>query len=140
MKRLLLFFAVILLVGCSPQKRISRIAEKYNLKQFETVMFKDTVYIESKIYTFQTQIDSSGYFNQNIKGNEMSGLIKDSILYVKFTTNPDTVYIDKPIDIQTIKIEKVAQKNNWIPICVLILFGCVSGYFCRKLINEKKQV
>ena len=98
--------------ACNPQKRIARIAEKYNLKQWETVVYKDTIFIEQKTYTFDTQIDTAGNFHKKTDKYEVKGSIKDSTVYVLFTTKPDTIYIEKPINIETIKVEKIEKKTN----------------------------
>ena len=127
MKNLLFtLFTFLFFCGCSPQKRIARIAEKYNLKTLETIAFKDTIYIEKKEYTFLTQIDTSGNFYQENKGNEMAGTVKGDTIYVKFTTKPDTIYIEKPITIETLKVEKVEKKNGNLAgkiIGILFAFG-----------------
>ena len=139
MKRIFLLFTVVLLMGCSPQKRIARIAEKYNLKQWETVLFTDTVYIEAKTYIFETQIDSFGYFQQSINGNELVGRVKDSIVYVKLTTKADTIYIEKPVNIETIKVEKIEKKNHFLPLCIALVLACILGIFINRKTNEKRD-
>jgi hypothetical protein len=115
---LLCFFIVF---GCTPSKRIARIAEKYNLKQYEDVIFRDTLYIEEKTYIFETKIDSFGYFYQNTTEAKIDGYIKDSIIQIKIATKLDTIYIEKPVKIETIKVNTVEKSK--IPLWFLMFFA-----------------
>jgi len=123
----ILLFTILFLSACSPQQRIARIAEKYNLKQFETVVYKDTIYIPEKVYILDTQIDTAGNFYKKTENYEIKGKIKDSIIYVKFTTAPDTVYIEKTVNIETIKVQTV-EKNNGVAWWKIIVV-CIAGGF-----------
>lgn len=139
MKKLLFtLFILVLFCGCSPQKRIARIAEKYNLKQWETVMFTDTIYMPEKIYTFETLIDTAGRFYQEINGNTVIGQINSDTVYMKFTTKADTIYIEKPINIQTIKVEKPVKKNRFMTVLFLVLFTGVCGFYIKTKIQKYK--
>ncbi len=147
MKRLLLFLIPILLFcGCSPQKRIARIAEKYNLIQYDKVIFRDTLIIPSKTIMFQTVIDSLGNFYQKVNNNEIFGNIHDSVITVRVIPDADTIIIEKPIDVHTIKVNKVEKVKPYpiIDKMLFFLFGlcclCVVIiilYFVFK--REKKQ-
>lgn len=107
--------------ACTPSARIARIAKKYNLKQYEEIVFRDTLYIEENTYIFDTQIDTAGAFHQQHIDSEVFGYVRDSIVHIEFITKADTVYISKPIEIETIKVETV-QKSK-IPLWFLIFFA-----------------
>jgi hypothetical protein len=110
------------LVGCTPSQRIARIAEKYNLKQYEEIIFRDTIIVEEKIYLFDTKIDSVGNFHQQYNDSEVFGYIHDSIVHIELITKADTVYIEKAVEIETIKVEKIEKTK--IPLWFLLFFGC----------------
>jgi hypothetical protein len=122
MQKIILIFSVLcfsVLLSCTPSQRIVRIAEKYNLKQYETVVFRDTVYFPADTFYFQSKIDSTGYFYQLSDIASVTGQIKDSVLSICVITKADTVYIEKPIQIETIKVEKVKK----VPLWFLLLFA-----------------
>ena len=131
-------FTILFLSACSPQQRIARIAEKYNLKQFETVVYKDTIYIPEKVYNLDTQIDTAGNFYKKTEKYEIQGKVKNDTVYIKFTTSPDTVYIEKTVNIETIKVQTVEKNKGvawWKIIAVCIAGGfvfVVYKYFTRK--------
>jgi len=129
-------------LGCSPQQRIARIAEKYNLKTWETLVYKDTVYIPSKTYTFEAQLDTLGFFYQEKDGNEVVGKVKDNFVYVNLTTKPDTVYIEKPINIETIKVQTIQKSKGirWgkiIGVCIAFGFLLISGKYFLRILKSK---
>ncbi len=147
MKKILLLLLLFFLCGCSPQQRIARIAEKYNLTQPETVILRDTVIIEPRTYVFQTPIDSTGYFQDERNGIQLYGNIMDTIVTLKVITDFDTLYIEKPVEIETIKVQTVEKGRvgffdkieRFLFVLFLFGFGSVLVYwffFRRK--NEKK--
>jgi len=131
-------FTILFLSACSPQQRIARIAEKYNLKQFETVVYKDTIYIPEKVYNLDTQIDTAGNFYKKTEKYKIQGKVKNDTVYIKFTTSPDTVYIEKQLNIETIKVQTVEKNKGvaWWKIIAVCIAGCfvfvVYKYFTRK--------
>jgi hypothetical protein len=129
MKKIYILLLAVFFCGCSPQKRIVRIAEKHNLKQWEAVTIRDTVVIEPRTYIFQTGIDSVGDFYQEINGVQMLGNISNGIATVKVVTDFDTVYIEKEVEIQTITIEKAERKSGRIFGSVVSLLGCLCIVF-----------
>ena len=139
MKKLILFLSIILLCGCSPQKRIARIAEKYNLKKTETVMFRDTIIVEPRTYIFQTEIDSTGHFEQEHNGVHLFGSVKGDSVKLRVITDFDTIYIEKPVEVEKISIQTVEKKKvdimQWVS---LILFFGVAGFVLFKVWRKKE--
>jgi hypothetical protein len=135
MKKILLLLTVFLLFcGCSPQKRIARIAEKYNLKQYETVVFRDTVILEPRTYIFKTGIDSMGDFTQETNGAKLYGNITDTVVTLKVVTDFDTIYIEKPVEFETIKVQTVEKGRGFFDkltdlFFILFICGCVGFIF-----------
>jgi hypothetical protein len=140
--KLLFLFTVLFFCGCSPQKRIARIAEKYNLKTLETIVYKDTIYIPERVYVFDTQIDTAGSFYYKTDTITVQGKIKKDSVYIKFTTKADTVYIEKSINIETIKVQKIKKTKGiaWgkiAGVCIVFAFLLVAGrYFLDKKNNN----
>lgn len=138
-KLLLLLLTVFLFLGCSPQKRIARIAGKYNLKQYETVIFRDTVVIEPRTYMFQTSIDSVGDFHQELNGTQLYGNVTKDIVTLKVVTDFDTIYIEKPVEIETIKVQTVTKSGGFLErfqhfIFLLFLLG-FGGLIIYKIVK-----
>ena len=136
MKSKLLIISVILIfvsASCSPQQRVARIAEKYNLYSFDTVVYKDTIYITQKEYELITKIDSFGYFFYHTDTIIVKGRVRDSFIEIEIIIPPDTVYIEKKIETKSINIEK--KKGFWqrIQDCfiiVVLLIGFVIVSVC----------
>jgi hypothetical protein len=110
------------------------------LKTIETAVYKDTIYIPERVYTFDTQIDTAGNFYYKTDTITVQGKVKDSIIYIKFTTKADTVYIEKPINIETIKVQKVEKTKGiaWgkiAGVCIVFTFLLVAG---RYFLDKKK--
>jgi hypothetical protein len=121
MNKTVLIFSVLLFVilgACSPSQRISRIADRYNLKQWEDVIYRDTVLIKPDTFCYEISIDTAGMFYEYKDGNELIGCIRDSIVTIKVITKADTIYIEKKIPVETIHVKEV--KNN------KPLFGIIS--------------
>jgi hypothetical protein len=57
-----LIILCVLCGACSPQKRIARLAEKYNLYETKYITLRDTVIIPAKTYITETYLDTSGRF------------------------------------------------------------------------------
>jgi len=128
--------------SCNPQKRIVRIAEKYNLKQFKNIVYKDTIYIPEKTYIFETQTDTAGLFYYKTDTITVEGQVKENTVYIRFTTKPDTVYIEKPITIETIKVQKVEKKKgfsfgNFACIAWVVLFLYVIWNYIKRRYEKK---
>ena len=131
-KLLLLFFTIFFFCGCSPQKRIARIAEKYNITQLERVRYVDTLYFPPKTVMFQTYVDSLQNFEQTVGGWTISGCIGDDGLVTAKVIKPaDTIITDKDIDIPTIKVNKVERVT---PVKDIIMLLIVLGFLVVVLV------
>lgn len=126
---------LICFASCSPEKRVARIAERYNLYQIEQIVLRDTVYIPSRTYNIETELDKSGYFSYS-KEIIIDGKVKgDSIVILKVITPADTVYIEKEVKAKTITITKQEKtRNDFLMIICLFGFCLVSIlYIFKKL-------
>jgi hypothetical protein len=130
-------FGFLFLCACTPSQRIARIAEKYNLKKYENVIFRDTIYVPSDTIIFETKMESTGAFYQFRDHNEVSGYVKDSIVHLKFITRADTIYIEKNIPVETIKVETVEKQKGrgFLLFLIGLSFGIAFLFYMK---HEKK--
>lgn len=114
-----------LLSACSPQKRISRIAEKYNLKTYEVVKFRDTIikpeviYIET-VSRNKEKIKDTIYIENSTFKNKI--IITPDSLRLMQVLKADTIFYEKEIPNEIIITEK-ENKNNWLNYLFTSLFS-----------------
>lgn len=105
---LLLFIGILAtLSSCSPERRIARIANKYNLAKSDTIFKKDTVVSEGAMR------DTTIHYYQRdtlvLKENNMVLKyyynIRDSTVYLRGECLPDTVYRTIPVAINSVNFK-----------------------------------
>lgn len=104
--RILLYLIPIILLSCSPQKRIARIAKKYNLIQTDTVFKKDTVIFEGarKDTTIHYLQKDTFVLREKNMVYKYYYNIHDSTVYLDGECLPDTIYRDVPISVNSISV------------------------------------
>jgi len=147
MKRILLIISVLMLCGCTAQQRFNHLITKHpELRTAtETVYLRDTIIIpeltESVIVSIDSFLKSDTAIIFVSAGNALATLEKvGKYLKLTATQQPDTIYIEKPVEIP---VYKVVTKNEmtkfqrflcfsgglfWgsvIMIILLVLFLCI---------------
>jgi len=139
--KFLLVLIGVLGLSCSPQKRIARIAKKYNLFAVDTVYFRDTVYLPAKTFNTVTFVDTFGRFSYKNDNIQYQGVIVKDTVFIDITTPADTIYIAK--NIPTSKIEIKPEKKEKLPFwswLFFFLFGYVAiNYIIQKVKSANKS-
>jgi len=133
MKKLLLILTVLFIVACNPSRRINRIAEKYNLKQTETIYVQDTVTVPGDTFVFSIPTHRDTFFITE-DGSEIETIYSDdSIIYLRITTPSDTVIKTVPVQVEKIVTKEVTKRriNWWLFVLALIMIA-YSIYAGRK--------
>ena len=108
-----IFFLIVLLVSCSPQKRLNRLIEKHpTLVQIDTIIIRDTVIVES--YAHDTTTIFQFHDSTTVVNNERVIL---KYFYDTLTREIHHEYIcigDTIIQEKIIQVEKVVYKElSW---------------------------
>ena len=124
-KKVLIYLFLILLISCSPQQRIARIAEKYNLVQTKIITVNDTIVTPEFVHTFVTVYDSTGNFEYIDKqtGMIVQGSVKDSLIYVTVTVPADTVIKTIDVPYKDITVNEVEWKKSFEEILFYVFIG-----------------
>ena len=133
----ILFFSI-LSISCSPQKRIARIAEKYNLYSIDTLHYKDTIFIPAKNIQTVSILDTANNFRYQSGDIGYQGyILKDSLVFLTITIPADTVFIDKKIPTTKIEVKPPAKQpfNIWFWLFV-VGFGFV---LINKIVEKWRQ-
>jgi len=137
-KKLVVFIALVAMLGCSPQQRLNRLIRKHpELAKTDSVTLQDTFYLQGKsgdtVYLYNPDTDKADTFWLKDPRFETSVIIKpnkakrkgkghgfDSI-YIK-TTLPDTTLI-KPITVPklTVQAEHGWCKWRWVSLGLFVL-------------------
>lgn len=114
MKKIIYILFLLLVVSCSPQKRLNRLIDKHpELVQKDTINFKDTIIVPGPTANFNIPFTN---FKDNIKFEEKNGIkifykIEHDTVKINVEVAIDTVYINKKIPIEKIKyITKIKTK------------------------------
>lgn len=134
--RIILLLIPILLISCSPEKRIARIAKKYNLIQTDTIFRKDTVLVEG------ARKDTTIHYLQNdtfvLREKNMVYKyyynVHDSTVYLDGECLPDTIIREVPITVNSINVQDkgVRQRiidyviNNLLTLLLMILVAYIA--------------
>ena len=155
MKRIILLLLAVSLLGCSPQKRLARLLERYPIQPIVDtlylpgpIFFKDTIitkYLpgetdsveilipvpfdipDTSIYAFTTLAHATARLEDNRLGLDLVQL--DSLFQWKLDSaireHSDTVMILKEVPYPVIKKAKPFYKNGFFILAGLILVGMI---------------
>ena len=127
MKKYFLFIAVLLLlVSCSPQKRLHRLVTKHpELTRIDTIKIQDSVFVPG------TNVDTvfrSSLLHDTVtitqEKLQIKLIEKNDTIYLNAEVEPDTIIITKEIPIQRIvhiEPEKWWARWWWIVLLVVIV-------------------
>lgn len=133
MKTILILLSAVLIVGCSPIKRMNRLIDMY-----PELAFVDTIYIQDTFITESIHVDT--HFSQTrltdtvfIERENIKIRIweKYDTIYLNADVESDTIIVTKTVTVEKIKyVEKAnfldAINNNWwiwLIIILLIILG-----------------
>lgn len=125
MKKLIFIFLAFFLFSCSPQKRLARLIKKYpELILADTIIYRDTFYTKhiktDTIFSFFNYVDTVYIDKGKLKIKILP--VNDNTIYVSGECLPDTIYIEKKIPVQKIKV--IEKKENYI---ISILIGVITA-------------
>ena len=117
-----------LLASCSPQKRIARIAEKYNLTQTETVVVADTVALPGDTLWFTVPSERDTVIVTETATIET---VRDGeIIHVKVTTPPDTIIKTVKVPVEKIVVQEKTRRVPWwmfVALLAAVAFATYAG-------------
>ena len=117
MKKYLLFIAVLLLlVSCSPQKRLHRLITKHpELTRIDTIKIQDSVFIPGTnidtVFRSSLLHDTVTITQEKLK---IKLIEKNDTIYLNANVEPDTIIITKEIPVQ--KIVHIESEKWYITI------------------------
>jgi len=127
MKKYFLFIAVLLLlVSCSPQKRLHRLVSKHpELTRIDTIKIQDSVFVP------ETNVDTvflSSLLHDTVtitqEKLQIKLIEKNDTIYLNANVKPDTIIITKEIPVQ--KIVHIEPEKWWVKWWwVVLLVGIV---------------
>lgn len=132
------FIIVIFLNSCTPEKRVARIVRKYHLATDTTLFVRDTITIKEQLH------DTSFIFNTDTIFYETDRtrieIVRDiDTMRLLVTEKADTIYTEKPVQIEKIKIVQEKTTKWWV-VLVASAFSFLVGffvfYYIRKLLLE----
>ena len=143
MKRILILNIIILIVGCSPQKRLNRLINKY---PYLTVTDKDTIKVFDTIYldSFDTLIRSEIIYsdstiiinNDRVFAKYFYDTLRQEIIH-EIKCKGDTVFYYKeiPYEVEKIVFKELSWWEQYRTIIYIIL-GLLTALFILKRFRE----
>ena len=116
----MLLASCFLLLSCSPQKRIARIAKKYNLTQKDTVRVNDTLTVPGDTLWFTVPAERDTVIVTETATIET---VRDGeIVHIKVTTPPDTIIRTIPVPVEKVVVNTVEGKRRfpWVLVFIII--------------------
>lgn len=133
----LLFLASvgICFLSCSPQKRIARIAEKYNLTYLDTITLYDTTIINGFDTCYIAAKADTINIHDTINNIDYQIIERNDTIFLHVAQKADTITEIKYIPTEKIVIEKQDKTKKYLIIsfCVLAVMGATFLYFFNKL-------
>ena len=120
-----LFLILILFASCSPQKRIARIAKKYNLTRKEVVTVNDTVCIPGDTLFFTVPSERDTVIVTKYGTIETTHDNGQNVVYVKVTTPPDTLINTVYVPVETVVVQNVEKHRRvpwWLFVMLIVAF------------------
>lgn len=109
--------------SCSPQKRVARIVERYNLEKTQEVTIFDTVVLEQqKLDTFYLIKNQTDTFFCNVGNATIATVIKGDTVYQVVKLNPDTIYREIIKKVPYLEVKKDNSPSLFGKICAFFFF------------------
>ena len=119
------FFLIILLISCTPQKRLNRLIEKHpTLVQLDTIIIRDTVIVES--YAHDTTTIFQFHDSTTVINNEKVILkyFYDTLtreIHHEYTCLGDTIIQEKIVQVEKVVYKELSWWEKYQTlICILL--------------------
>ena len=124
-----------LLVACSPQKRIARIAQKYNLTYLDTITLYDTTIINGFDTCYIAQKSDTINIHDTINNIDYQIIERNDTVFLHVAQKADTITEIKYIPTEKIVVNQKdnAKKYLLISFFVLAVMGIMFLYFFNKI-------
>ena len=122
-----LFLLLILFASCSPQKKIARIAKKYNLTQKEVVTVNDTVCIPGDTLFFTVPSERDTVIVTKYGTIETTHDNGQNVVYVKVTTPPDTLINTVYVPVEKVVVQNV-EKHRRVPWWLFVMLIALAAF------------
>lgn len=142
MKKTLFILVVLLVAGCSPEKRLSRLIEKY-----PHLVSTDTIFNEVSIVTEKTKIDTLFSIKTPppdtliIERNKTRLKLKIDTLYKTIYASaeclPDTITISVPTEVKTVKVKHESIKE-FVVLCFVLAILFLLFLISKNLFESRK--
>lgn len=136
MKKLLFCIGIfVLLISCSPQKRIARIAQKYNLTYLDTITLYDTTIINGFDTCYIAAKADTINIHDTINNIDYQIIERNDTIFLHVNQKADTITEIKYIPTEKIVVEQKdnAKKYLLISFFVLAVMGTIFLYFFNKI-------
>lgn len=132
--KITVFSFALIVCACSPQKRIARIAKKYNLVQTEIVQVSDTVCIPGDTLFFTVPSERDTVIVTKYGTIETTHDNGQNVVYVKVTTPPDTLINTVYVPVEKVVVQNVEKHRRvpWWLFVMLIAFVAFVTYAGKK--------
>ena len=136
MKKILFCIGIfVLLIACSPQKRIARIAQKYNLTYLDTITLYDTTIINGFDTCYIAAKADTINIHDTINNIDYQIIERNDTIFLHVNQKEDTITEIKYIPTEKIVVEQKdnAKKYLLIGFFVLAAMGATFLWFFNKL-------
>lgn len=119
------FFLIILLISCTPQKRLNRLIEKHpTLVQLDTIIIRDTVIVES--YAHDTTTIFQFHDSTTVINNEKVILkyFYDTLtreIHHEYTCLGDTIIQEKIVQVEKVVYKELSWWEKYETLIYIIL-------------------
>ena len=134
---------VIIMLGCSPQKRMNRLIDKYPyLVESEMVEIHDTIIVESvktdTFLTLENLLDTVYITEDRLK---IKTIFRDNKIYIEGECETDTIFYTKEIEVEKVvyledtiwtDIKRKGKRWGWFLIVAVLFF--VASRIAKKFI------
>lgn len=141
MKNLLFILLAFFFVACNPQKRLSRLVKKHpELSTVDSIIYRDTFYTNyirtDTIIKFYNYTDTVFIEKEKLKIKILP--VKDNNIYLSGECFPDTIYIEKKIPVEKIKLINKKSKLDSIIIVICLIAGIINIFYIFLYFFNKK--
>lgn len=136
MKKILIVIGLFaLFIACSPQKRIARIAQKYNLTYLDTITLYDTTIINGFDTCYIAAKADTINIHDTINNIDYQIIERNDTIFLHVNQKADTITEIKYIPTEKIVVEQKdnAKKYLLISFFVLAVMGTIFLYFFNKI-------
>ncbi len=128
---------ILIIVSCSPQKRLNKLIAKHpNLIELDTLIVRDTIVVES--YNYDT-ITTFRYSDTTIIVNSQKVLARyyfDTLrqeIWHEIECKEDTIFYEKLVPYEKIVIKELTWWQKWRDVIIIIIILLLGLFIFKKI-------